>query len=101
MGDSARIDRVGVVGAGFMGSGIAEATARAGASVVLYEPGQAAADPSAGPARSLAGGPLRAGTGGAGPVARPARSLAGARGARRQARRDGGHGPPWPRELVD
>jgi 3-hydroxybutyryl-CoA dehydrogenase len=31
-------DSVGVVGAGFMGSGIAESTARAGIPVVLYEP---------------------------------------------------------------
>jgi 3-hydroxybutyryl-CoA dehydrogenase len=30
--------QVGVVGAGFMGSGIAESTARAGIPVVLYEP---------------------------------------------------------------
>jgi len=32
------IDRLGVVGAGFMGSGIAESCARAGLHVVLYEP---------------------------------------------------------------
>jgi 3-hydroxybutyryl-CoA dehydrogenase len=31
-------DQVGVVGAGFMGTGIAESTARAGIAVVLYEP---------------------------------------------------------------
>src|SRR5579875_1206802 len=30
--------RVGVLGGGFMGSGIAEAVARAGHSVVVYEP---------------------------------------------------------------
>jgi len=35
------IDVVGIVGAGFMGSGIAEATARAGVGVLLYEPDQA------------------------------------------------------------
>src|SRR4051812_5578677 len=32
------IQQVGVVGAGFMGSGIAETVARAGFAVVLYEP---------------------------------------------------------------
>jgi 3-hydroxybutyryl-CoA dehydrogenase len=32
------IDRVGIVGAGFMGSGIAESAASAGIDVVLYEP---------------------------------------------------------------
>ncbi len=32
------IDRLGVVGAGFMGSGIAESCAKAGLDVVLYEP---------------------------------------------------------------
>ena len=35
------IDRVAVVGAGFMGSGIAESAARAGSRVVLYEPEEA------------------------------------------------------------
>lgn len=34
-------DRIGVVGAGFMGSGIAESTARAGIIVVLHEPEEA------------------------------------------------------------
>ncbi|HET6507047.1 MAG TPA: 3-hydroxybutyryl-CoA dehydrogenase [Baekduia sp.] len=34
--------QVGVVGAGFMGSGIAESTARAGIPVILYEPEEAA-----------------------------------------------------------
>ena len=38
---------VGVVGAGFMGSGIAETVARAGMRVVLYEPEQAPLDRSA------------------------------------------------------
>src|SRR3954471_11977541 len=33
--------QVGVVGAGFMGTGIAESTARAGIPVVLYEPDEA------------------------------------------------------------
>ena len=37
----ADIERVGVVGAGFMGSGIAESVARAGIEVVLYEPEEA------------------------------------------------------------
>src|SRR4051794_4899785 len=37
---------VGVAGAGFMGYGIAESVARAGAHVVLYEPDQAALDRS-------------------------------------------------------
>jgi 3-hydroxybutyryl-CoA dehydrogenase len=32
------VERVGIVGAGFMGSGIAEAAARAGLAVVLHEP---------------------------------------------------------------
>jgi 3-hydroxybutyryl-CoA dehydrogenase len=38
MSTTHRFDRVGVVGAGFMGSGIAESAARPGMSVVLYEP---------------------------------------------------------------
>jgi 3-hydroxybutyryl-CoA dehydrogenase len=42
----AEIDRVGVFGAGFMGSGIAESAARAGLSVVLSEPEQSALDRS-------------------------------------------------------
>ena len=32
------INSIGVVGAGFMGSGIAESAARAGLSVVVHEP---------------------------------------------------------------
>jgi 3-hydroxybutyryl-CoA dehydrogenase len=36
--DAAAIDSVAVVGAGFMGSGIAESLARAGVDVLLYEP---------------------------------------------------------------
>ena len=47
------IERVGVIGAGQMGSGIAEVSAKAGADVVVYEPtdelvtaGQQAASPS-------------------------------------------------------
>lgn len=36
------IDAIGVAGAGFMGSGIAETAARAGVSVTLYEPGERA-----------------------------------------------------------
>jgi 3-hydroxybutyryl-CoA dehydrogenase len=37
----AQIQRIGVVGAGFMGSGIAESSARAGVAVRLYEPASA------------------------------------------------------------
>ena len=37
----AEIAHIGVVGAGFMGSGIAEASARAGVTVRLYEPAAA------------------------------------------------------------
>ncbi len=40
------IERVAVVGAGFMGSGIAESAARAGARVLLYEPDDARLDAS-------------------------------------------------------
>jgi 3-hydroxybutyryl-CoA dehydrogenase len=40
------IDHVGVVGAGFMGSGIAESVARAGLPVVLFEPDAAALERS-------------------------------------------------------
>lgn len=36
-----QIERVGIVGAGFMGSGIAESCARAGIEVMLYEPERA------------------------------------------------------------
>jgi 3-hydroxybutyryl-CoA dehydrogenase len=38
MTQTACIDRVGMVGAGFMGSGIAESVARAGLNVTLFEP---------------------------------------------------------------
>jgi 3-hydroxybutyryl-CoA dehydrogenase len=38
------IERVGVVGAGQMGSGIAEVSAKAGANVVVYEPSQELVD---------------------------------------------------------
>ncbi|MCV7282860.1 3-hydroxybutyryl-CoA dehydrogenase [Mycolicibacterium flavescens] len=38
------IERVGVVGAGQMGSGIAEVSAKAGANVVVYEPSKALVD---------------------------------------------------------
>src|SRR3954447_11258463 len=37
-GDDVGIERVGVIGAGQMGSGIAEASANAGAQVAVYEP---------------------------------------------------------------
>ena len=57
------VARVGVAGAGFMGSGIAESAARAGIDVTLYEPGQAALDHSRGKldasvARAVGGGKL-------------------------------------------
>src|SRR5688500_15307050 len=42
------IQVVGVVGAGFMGSGIAESAARAGLDVVVHEPDQAPLDRSRG-----------------------------------------------------
>jgi 3-hydroxybutyryl-CoA dehydrogenase len=41
MTDSHAVQRAGVVGAGFMGSGIAESIARAGIPVVIHEPEQA------------------------------------------------------------
>src|SRR3954447_21541519 len=37
-GDDVGIERVGVIGAGQMGSGIAEVSAKAGAQVTVYEP---------------------------------------------------------------
>jgi 3-hydroxybutyryl-CoA dehydrogenase len=46
MDDKSGIDRVGVVGAGFMGSGIAESAAKAGITVVLHEPDAAALERS-------------------------------------------------------
>jgi 3-hydroxybutyryl-CoA dehydrogenase len=63
-------ERVGVVGAGFMGSGIAESAARAGATVVLYEPEAPALDRSrerieASLDRAVAGGKLDASEAGA------------------------------------
>jgi 3-hydroxybutyryl-CoA dehydrogenase len=42
MSDAKQIERVGVVGAGFMGTGIAESTAKAGIDVTLHEPEGAA-----------------------------------------------------------
>jgi 3-hydroxybutyryl-CoA dehydrogenase len=42
------VARVGIVGAGFMGSGIAESAARAGVDVTLHEPEQAPLDRSKG-----------------------------------------------------
>jgi len=42
----ADVARIGVVGAGFMGSGIAEVSARAGVAVTLYEPQAAALEHS-------------------------------------------------------
>jgi 3-hydroxybutyryl-CoA dehydrogenase len=57
------VARVGVVGAGFMGSGIAEAVARAGLDVTLHEPAQSPLDRSKGRidqsvARAVKGGKL-------------------------------------------
>jgi 3-hydroxybutyryl-CoA dehydrogenase len=57
------IARVGIVGAGFMGSGIAEAVARAGVDVTLHEPEQEPLDRSKGRidqsvARAVKGGKL-------------------------------------------
>jgi 3-hydroxybutyryl-CoA dehydrogenase len=46
MGESQSIEAVGVAGAGFMGSGIAESAARAGLPAVLWEPEQAALERS-------------------------------------------------------
>jgi 3-hydroxybutyryl-CoA dehydrogenase len=44
--ETLEIDTVGIVGAGFMGSGIAESVAKSGLEVVLHEPEQAALDRS-------------------------------------------------------
>jgi 3-hydroxybutyryl-CoA dehydrogenase len=41
MSEQESVGQVGVIGAGFMGTGIAESTARAAIPVVLYEPGAA------------------------------------------------------------
>jgi 3-hydroxybutyryl-CoA dehydrogenase len=46
MTDLAWLDTVGIYGAGFMGTGIAESAARSGLDVILYEPQQAALDGS-------------------------------------------------------
>jgi 3-hydroxybutyryl-CoA dehydrogenase len=46
MSDPRPISTVGIVGAGFMGSGIAESVARAGLDVILFEPDAAALDRS-------------------------------------------------------
>ncbi|HEY8626327.1 MAG TPA: 3-hydroxybutyryl-CoA dehydrogenase [Solirubrobacteraceae bacterium] len=46
MADLAWLDTVGIYGAGFMGTGIAESAARSGLDVILYEPEQAALDGS-------------------------------------------------------
>jgi 3-hydroxybutyryl-CoA dehydrogenase len=48
MSTSTQISRVGVVGAGFMGSGIAESCAVAGVDVTVFEPEQAPLDRSRG-----------------------------------------------------
>jgi 3-hydroxybutyryl-CoA dehydrogenase len=57
------VARVGIVGAGFMGSGIAESAARAGVDVTLHEPEEAPLDRSKGRieqsvARAVKGGKL-------------------------------------------
>ena len=57
------VSRIGIVGAGFMGSGIAEAAARAGIDVTLHEPEQDPLDRSKGRieqsvARAVKGGKL-------------------------------------------
>jgi 3-hydroxybutyryl-CoA dehydrogenase len=59
----AEIEHIGVVGAGFMGSGIAESAARAGVAVTLYEPEPAPLQRSQGRlessvARAVKGGKL-------------------------------------------
>jgi 3-hydroxybutyryl-CoA dehydrogenase len=46
MSEPRSISTVGIVGAGFMGSGIAESVARAGLDVILFEPDAAALDHS-------------------------------------------------------
>ena len=48
MSTSTQISRIGVVGAGFMGSGIAESCAVAGVDVTAFEPEQAPLDRSRG-----------------------------------------------------
>ena len=47
MSSSTQISRIGVIGAGFMGSGIAESCAVAGVDVTAFEPEQAPLDRSA------------------------------------------------------
>ena len=48
MSSSPQISRIGVIGAGFMGSGIAETCAVAGVDVTAFEPEQAPLDRSRG-----------------------------------------------------
>ena len=48
MTDTPQINRAGVLGAGFMGTGIAESVAKAGIEVVLHEPERAALERSRG-----------------------------------------------------
>jgi 3-hydroxybutyryl-CoA dehydrogenase len=62
---AAELERVGVVGAGFMGSGIAESAARAGCAVTLHEPEAAPLERSRGRieasvGRAVEGGKLSA-----------------------------------------
>jgi 3-hydroxybutyryl-CoA dehydrogenase len=61
MRDAAQIDRIGVVGAGFMGTGIAESVATAGIEVVLHEPEESALERSRGRLQESLGRALRAG----------------------------------------
>jgi 3-hydroxybutyryl-CoA dehydrogenase len=67
---ASQLESVGVVGAGFMGSGIAESAARAGLEVTLHEPDAAPLDRSrrrieASVERAVEGGKLTAGEAGA------------------------------------
>ena len=59
-GGETSIDRVGIVGGGFMGSGIAESAARAGVEVLVHEPEAEPLERSTRPRRGLG----RAGRGG-------------------------------------
>jgi 3-hydroxybutyryl-CoA dehydrogenase len=61
MSESASIETIGVVGAGFMGSGIAESAAKAGIEVVLHEPEQAALERSRAQIEESLGRAVRAG----------------------------------------
>src|SRR5215213_8810382 len=67
-GAMSEVERVGIVGGGFMGSGIAESVARAGIAVHVYEPEAAPLERSreriaASVERAVSGGKLDAGDG--------------------------------------